>query len=57
MWEYDALPMGLSISADIFQASTSGLFEDMPEVVVYVDDIIIISSGSYEEHMKTVDSH
>ena len=57
MREYDALSMGLSISVDIFQTSMSGLFEDMPEVVVYVDDIIIISSGSYEEHMKTVDSH
>ena len=55
MFEYTALPMGLKISTGIFQPTMSVLFQDMPEIFVYVDDIIIISSGSYEEHLKTVE--
>ena len=43
LYAYTALPMGLCISSDIFQASMSSLFLDIPEVYVYVDDIIILS--------------
>ena len=32
----------------------SSLFLDMPEVYVYVDDIIILSSGSFDEHSSLV---
>ena len=46
--------MGLSISSDIFQASMSSLFEDLPFVYVYVDDIFILGSGSFEEHLENV---
>ena len=56
MWEYAALPMGLSVSTDEFQATMSGLFEDMPEVVVYIDEIIIINTGSYEEQLETIET-
>ena len=55
LYEYTALPMGLKVSANIFQAAMSGLFKDLPQVYVYIDDIIIIGSGSYEEHLKDVD--
>ena len=54
LYEYTALPMGLSISSDVFQERMSSLFQDLTHVFVYVDDIIIIGSGSYEEHLKDV---
>ena len=54
LYTYTALSMGLCISSDIFQASMSSLFLDMPEVHVYVDDIITLSLGSYDEHLNLV---
>ena len=29
------------------------LFSDLEEVVVYIDDILIIDTGSFEEHLAT----
>ena len=52
LYAYTALSIGLCISSDIFQASMNSLFLDMLEVYVYVDNIIILSSGSYDEHLN-----
>ena len=46
--------MGLKISADVFQRELSMLFQDMPYVLVYMDDVLIITKGSYEQHLKAV---
>ena len=46
--------MDLAISSDIFQSSMGALFQDMPQVYVYVDDIIVFGSSSLEEHLKYV---
>ena len=54
MYEYTALPMGLSISSDIFQALMNSLFQDMAQLYVYVDNIIILGSSTFEEHLKAV---
>ena len=48
------LPMGVKVATDIFQAAMIELFNDLVGVVVYLDDIIIIGTGSYVEHMKMV---
>ena len=46
--------MGLAISLDIFQSSMGSLFQDMPQIYVYVGDIIVLGSGSLEEHLEDV---
>ena len=46
---YNALTMGFCGSTDIFQHAMGNLFADLAHVLVYLDDIIIIGSGSYED--------
>ena len=40
----------LNISADVFQRKLSRLFEGMPYALVYIDDILIITKGTFEQH-------
>ena len=41
----EVLPMGLLIATYVFQAAICGLFLDMEQVVIYIDDIIILGCG------------
>ena len=52
---YTRLHMGLSSSTEMFQERMSWLVQELENVFVYVDDFIIITSGSYDEHLKKVD--
>ena len=52
LYQYTVLPMGLSNAPDIFQSTMSRLLGDLEWCQVYIDDILITSSGSYEEHME-----
>ncbi|KAG7357555.1 reverse transcriptase RNA-dependent DNA polymerase [Nitzschia inconspicua] len=54
LYRYLRLPMGLCVSPDIFQANMARLFADMPNVRVYIDDILIFTNGSYEDHLHQV---
>jgi transposase InsO family protein len=54
LYRYLRLPMGLCVSPDIFQAHMARLFADMPNVRVYMDDILIFTNGSYEDHLQQV---
>jgi hypothetical protein len=54
-YEYNRLPMGVCISPDIFQERMSTLMDDLKSVRVYIDDLLIVTSGSFEEHMVKVD--
>ena len=47
--------MGLSSSADMFQEKMSWLVQELENLFVYVDDLLIITSGSYDEHLNKVD--
>ena len=49
------MPMGLKISADVFQRELSMIFQNMPYVLVYIDDILVITKGSYEQHLQAVE--
>ena len=49
---YNTLPMGFCGSTDIFQHALDGLFADLAHVSVHLDDIIIIGTGSYAEHIQ-----
>ena len=51
----NALPMGFCGSTDIFQHALGNIFADLVHVSVYLDDIIIIGSGRYEDHLMQME--
>ena len=55
LYQYNMLPMGIKVASDVFQSAMGRLFLDMEEVLIYIDDILILGTGSFGEHMKTVD--
>ena len=55
LYRYNVLPMGIKVAPDIFQAAMGDLFADMPEVIVYLDDVLIIGAGTLKEHFEIVD--
>lgn len=54
-YEYQRLPMGLCNSPDIFQEKMNDLFAGMAEVRAYIDDLLVITNGSFEEHLAKLD--
>ena len=53
-YEYNKLPMGLNNSPDIFQEKMNELFIDLEYVRTYIDDLLVITKGSFENHLKDV---
>ena len=51
-YEYQRLPMGLCNSPDIFQAKISCLMANLEYVRAYIDDLLIITKGTYLEHLQ-----
>ena len=51
-YRYKKMPMGLSISADVFQREMTKLFDGLDFVMVYIDDILVITKGNYEDHLS-----
>jgi hypothetical protein len=49
-YQYKRLPMGVKTSPDIFQRIIYEFLGDIPNIKVYLDDIIITSNGTFEEH-------
>jgi RNase H-like domain found in reverse transcriptase/Reverse transcriptase (RNA-dependent DNA polymerase)/Integrase zinc binding domain len=54
-YQYQRLPMGVKCGPDVFQAIVTDIFHDLEYVRSYIDDILITSSGSFEEHMHKLD--
>jgi len=54
-YEYQRLPMGLCNSPDIFQEKMSTLMQDLEYVRAYIDDLLVISNGSYEDHLTKLE--
>ncbi len=50
-YKYGKLPMGITNSPDIFQSIMSDLLGDIEYARTYIDDILITSNGSFEDHM------
>ena len=50
-YELQKLPMGLANSPDIFQEKMSTLFQDLTYVRTYIDDLLVITKGTYEDHL------
>ena len=44
--------MGISIAPDIFQDRMCQLFEDLESVRAFMDDLLVVSRGTYEEHLE-----
>lgn len=55
LYRYARLPMGLNISPDLFHGKVSTIFADMQGVRSYMDDLLVWSNGSYEEHLEKLD--
>ena len=54
-YEYLRLPMGVSIAPDIFQDRICQLFEDLETVKAYMDDLLVVSRGTFEEHLQELE--
>jgi len=55
-YEMQCLPMGLCNSPDIFQEKMSELMDGLEYVRAYIDDLLIISKGTYEDHLADVNT-
>ena len=53
-YSYLRLPMGASNAPDIFQAKMGSIFQDLKYVRTYIDDLLIISWNTYEDHLDTL---
>ncbi len=55
-YEYQKLPMGLCNSPDIFQEKIQTLMSDLEYVRAYIDDLLIISNGSWQDHVRKLET-
>ena len=55
LYSYMKLPMGISPAPDIFQGIMAQLFSDFDRVNVYLDDILIMSSGTLKDHLEKLE--
>jgi hypothetical protein len=49
---YLHLPMGLACSPEIYQEKMSELFIKMTSIIVYQDDILVLTSSSFDNHLR-----
>ena len=54
-YRYKRLPMGVSCSPDIFQAKIYELLGDIEGTRAYIDDILVIKRGTFEEHLEQLE--
>ena len=54
-YEYNALPMGLCSSCDIFQEKMSDLMQGLEFVRTYIDDLLCITASTFEDHLTNLD--
>ncbi len=50
-YSYQRLPMGFARSADIFQAEMGSLMATLEYIRAYIDDLLIITKGSFDDHL------
>ena len=47
-------PMGILVDCDFFQVAMGTLFQYLERLIVNLDDLITIGSGTLEEHLAEV---
>ena len=57
-WKYEmqCLPMGLCNAPDIFQEKMSDLMGDLQNVRAYINDLLVITNGTLEEHLEQLET-
>ena len=55
-FSYERLPMGIATSPDVFQKAMNDIFGHLDFVLVYLDDILIMSddNDSFEDHLAKI---
>ena len=48
--------MGVNVSPDVFQEKMSELMEGLEFARTYLDDLLIISNGSFDDHLQQLDT-
>ena len=46
--------MGIKNSPDIFQEVMNNIMGDLEFALTYLDDVLIVSDGSFKDHLKKV---
>ena len=54
-YEYQRIPMGLCNSPDIFQEKMNELFEGLDFVRAYIDDLLCLTKGTFEDHLEKLE--
>ena len=54
-YKYTHLPIGISCTPDIFQDCMYSLIEGLEFIQCYLDDLLILSNGSYDDHLQKVE--
>ena len=55
LWEYKFMPFGLRNSSSTFQRYMDVIFRNVPDVFIYLDDILV-ASENMEQHLKDLES-
>jgi len=55
-YEYQRIPMGLCNSPDIFQEKMNELFEGLDYVRAYIDDLLVLTKGTFEDHLEKLET-
>ena len=55
LFEYTRLPFGISSAPALFQRVTEGFIQDIPGVVVYIDDVLITCKTN-EDHLQSLET-
>jgi len=51
-YRYKRLPMGAATAPDVFQEKMNNLFNDLEYIRVYIDDLLVISADSFDDHLE-----
>eukprot|EP00957_Ditylum_brightwellii_P002626 202142-Ditylum_brightwellii.AAC.1 len=51
-YEYLKLQMGLCNSPDIFQEKMSKMFANIKELHAYIDNLLLITNGDWDNHLQ-----
>jgi hypothetical protein len=50
-YSYQRLPMGFTVSADIFQVEMGNLMAALEYVRAYIDNLLVITKSSHDDHL------